>query len=76
MRQPRIGDVTVTSIVCRQPERPTIFDCDVQEGIRSRRGFLGDITATGTFASTIYFPGPTVGLVEPMGDAFDYKFVR
>jgi hypothetical protein len=41
-----------------------------------RRRFLGDVAGTGTFVLPIHFPSPTVGLVEVLGDAFDYKFVR
>ena len=37
---------------------------------------IGDVAGTGTFILPIHFASPTAGLVEPVDEAFDYKFVR
>jgi glyoxylase-like metal-dependent hydrolase (beta-lactamase superfamily II) len=70
------GDLMHHALQVREPDWFTIFDWDAQQGIESRRRFLGEIAGTGTFVLPIHFPSPTVGLVEPLRDAFDYKFVR
>ena len=70
-----IGDLMHHALQARIPGWYTIFDWDKDEGIRSRRRFLGEVAGTGTYILPIHFPSPTVGLVEPMGEGFDYKFV-
>ena len=64
------------ALQCREPDWSTIFDWDREQAARSRRKFLGDIAGTGTFVMPVHFPHPTVGLVEPDGNRFHYKFVR
>jgi glyoxylase-like metal-dependent hydrolase (beta-lactamase superfamily II) len=70
------GDMMHHALQCREPEWSTIFDWDAKEAAASRRRFLGEIAGTGTFVLPIHFPNPTTGLVEPLGDAFDWKYVR
>ena len=70
------GDMMHHALQCREPEWSTIFDWDQKEAAASRRRFLGEIAGTGTFVLPIHFPNPTTGLVEPMGDGFDWKYVR
>jgi glyoxylase-like metal-dependent hydrolase (beta-lactamase superfamily II) len=70
------GDLMHHALQTRMPEWYTIFDWDAQEGIASRKKFFSQVAGTGTYILPIHFPSPTVGLIEPLGDAFDYKFVR
>jgi glyoxylase-like metal-dependent hydrolase (beta-lactamase superfamily II) len=70
------GDMMHHALQCREPEWSTIFDWDPKEAAVSRRRFLGEIAGTGTFVLPIHFPNPTTGLVEAMGDGFDWKYVR
>ncbi len=70
------GDLMHHALQTRMPEWYTIFDWDAQEGIASRKTFFSQVAGTGTYILPIHFPSPTVGLIEPLGDAFDYKFVR
>ncbi|HET6607856.1 MAG TPA: MBL fold metallo-hydrolase [Rhodopila sp.] len=70
------GDLMHHALQTRMPEWYTIFDWNAQEGIESRRKFFKEVAGTGTYILPIHFPSPTVGLIEPLGDAFDYKFVR
>ncbi len=60
----------------REPIWSIIFDWDPQQGIGSRQRLLRHVAGTGTLILPVHFPSPTVGLVEPTGDAFDYKYVR
>jgi glyoxylase-like metal-dependent hydrolase (beta-lactamase superfamily II) len=70
------GDLMHHALQTRMPEWYTIFDWNAEEGIESRRKFFKEVAGTGTYILPIHFPSPTVGLIEPLGDAFDYKFVR
>ncbi|HVY18035.1 MAG TPA: MBL fold metallo-hydrolase [Rhodopila sp.] len=70
------GDLMHHALQTRMPEWYTIFDWNQEEGIKSRRKFFKEVAGTGTYILPIHFPSPTVGLIEPLGDAFDYKFVR
>jgi glyoxylase-like metal-dependent hydrolase (beta-lactamase superfamily II) len=70
------GDLMHHALQCRVPEWSTIFDWDAAEAITSRRRVLRELAGTGTFVLPIHFPNPTVGLVEPLGDGFDFRFVR
>jgi glyoxylase-like metal-dependent hydrolase (beta-lactamase superfamily II) len=70
------GDLMHHALQVREPTWSTIFDWDAQQGIESRQRFLRNVAGTGTFILPIHFPSPTVGLVGPLGDTFDYKFVR
>jgi hypothetical protein len=64
------------ALQCREPSWSTVFDWDAEEGIRSRRKFLGETAGTGKFVLPIHFPHPTTGLIEADGERFRYKFVR
>jgi glyoxylase-like metal-dependent hydrolase (beta-lactamase superfamily II) len=70
------GDLMHHALQTRMPDWYTIFDWNALEGIESRRKFFKEVAGTGTYILPIHFPNPTVGLIEPLGDAFDYKFVR
>ena len=70
------GDLMHHALQVREPDWYTIFDWDAKQGIESRRRFFSEVAGTGTFILPIHFPNPTVGLIEPMGAAFDYRFVR
>jgi glyoxylase-like metal-dependent hydrolase (beta-lactamase superfamily II) len=70
------GDLMHHALQVREPTWSTVFDWDPRQAIESRQRFLKNVAGTGTFILPIHFPSPTVGLVEPMGDTFDYKFVR
>lgn len=70
------GDLMHHALQTRMPEWYTVFDWDAQQGIESRRKFFKEVAGTGTYILPIHFPSPTVGLIEPLGDAFDYRFVR
>jgi len=70
------GDLMHHALQTRQPDWYTIFDWDKDQGIESRVKFFKEVAGTGTYILPIHFPSPTVGLIEPLGDAFDYKFVR
>jgi glyoxylase-like metal-dependent hydrolase (beta-lactamase superfamily II) len=70
------GDLMHHALQTRMPDWYTIFDWDKDEGVKSRWNFFKEVAGTGTYILPIHFPSPTVGLIEPMGDAFDYKYVR
>lgn len=42
----------------------------------SRRKFFASVADTDTLILPIHFPAPTVGLIKPLGAAFDYRFKR
>ena len=70
------GDLMHHALQTRFPDWYTVFDWNKDEGIESRWKFFKEVAGTGTYILPIHFPSPTVGLIEPLGDAFDYKFVR
>ncbi len=70
------GDLMHHALQVREPTWSTVFDWDPQQGIESRQRFLQNVAGTGTFILPIHFPNPTVGLIEPLGNTFDYKYVR
>jgi len=71
-----VGDLMHHALQCREPDWSTVFDWDPVQAARSRRKFLGDTAGTLKFVLPIHFPHPTIGLIEPDGDRFRYKFVR
>jgi glyoxylase-like metal-dependent hydrolase (beta-lactamase superfamily II) len=70
------GDLMHHALQTRMPDWYTIFDWNKDEGIESRWKFFKEVAGTGTYILPIHFPSPTVGLIEPLGNAFDYKYVR
>jgi hypothetical protein len=64
------------ALQCREPQWSTIFDWDAEQGIASRRKFLGEIAGTGTFVLPVHFPHPTTGFVDADGERFRYRFAR
>ncbi len=70
------GDLMHHALQAREPDWSTIFCTDKQQAAKSRRGFLGKVADTATLVLPIHFPAPTVGRITPLGNNFDYKFVR
>lgn len=51
-------------------------DWDAKQSAVSRRKLFASLADTDTLILPIHVPAPTVGLIEPLGAAFDYRFRR
>lgn len=85
-KQLRIGDITIDAVIeregpWRQPQDffpaydDGVFGHHLQSAV-SRRKFFASVADTDTLILPIHFPAPTVGLIKPLGAAFDYRFKR
>nr|WP_247325129.1 hypothetical protein [Bradyrhizobium sp. 21] len=70
------GDLMHHQIQCREPDWSAKPDWDARQSAVSRRKFFASVADTDTLILPIHFPAPTVGLIKPLGAAFDYRFKR
>jgi glyoxylase-like metal-dependent hydrolase (beta-lactamase superfamily II) len=70
------GDLMHHAIQCREPDWAARPDWDPVQSSVSRRKFFAQVVDTDTLILPIHFPTPTVGLIKPYGDGFDYRFKR
>lgn len=70
------GDLMRHQIQCREPDWSAKPDWDAKLSAVSRRKFFASVADTDTLILPIHFPAPTVGLIKPLGAAFDYRFKR
>ena len=49
---------------------------DMKQSAVSRRKFFASVVDTDTLILPVHFPKPTIGLIKPHEDGFDYRFKR
>lgn len=70
------GDLVHHQIRCRAPDWTAKPDRDPKQSAVLRRKFFASVADTDTLILPIHFPSPTVRLINPLGDVFDYRFKR
>jgi len=70
------GDLMHHAIQCRVPEWSVKPDWDAKQSAASRRKFFASVVDTDTLILPVHFPKPTLGLIKPLGDGYDYRFKR
>ena len=68
------GDLIHSPLQCRHPEWNFVWDALPDVAARTRRSFLERHAEAHTRVLGTHFPLPSAGFIEPLGDAFDFRY--
>lgn len=68
------GDLVHFPVQCAHPDWVTAFDTDPAQACTTRQSFLQQNCESRRLVLTAHFPASAMGYVEPMGDAFRFRF--